>query len=56
MKPLEILIIRQKKSVINTIRNHSKDLIIIIDSHRPSSLKICTEIIEVKNGEVSIRK
>ena len=47
---------KTEKSVINTIHNLSKDLTIIIVSHRPSSLKICTEIIEVKNGEVSIRK
>jgi ABC-type bacteriocin/lantibiotic exporter with double-glycine peptidase domain len=42
---------KTEKSVINTIHNHSKDLIIIIISHRPSPLKICTEIIEIKKAK-----
>jgi ATP-binding cassette subfamily B protein len=47
---------KTERSVMNTIHNLSNDLTIIIVAHRLSSLKICSEIIEIKNGEVKRKK
>jgi ABC-type multidrug transport system fused ATPase/permease subunit len=47
---------KTEKSVMNTINNLSHDLTIIIVAHRLSSLRICSEIVEIKNGEITKRK
>lgn len=47
---------KTEKSVMSTIHNLSHDLTIIIVAHRLSSLRICSEIVEIKNGEITKRK
>jgi ABC-type multidrug transport system fused ATPase/permease subunit len=47
---------KTEESVMSTIHNLSHDLTVIIVAHRLSSLRICSEIVEIKNGEITKRK